>query len=385
MAAHLHRCVVCHSRKPADEFPRGLNGNTHITITCHTCLGQVSNTRELLSELGRSMRTRPMTRTSTAAVDGDSERAQRAHKRKREDFPLAPPKKRKPSVPLPTYATCLVCDEEKEASAFPSRRIQRGWYMKSDIAKGGDCPNSCMNHLGFTRSTFRWRTAPTCKACITMWLTASLDSGAVNLSCPDERCRQKWAPEIVQIYLDQRSFDFYCDDAFTTWVAEQRDMVHCPKCNELQISGVERAGYPHMECASCHERLCVICKVPWHKDMTCQDWYLAHASDAQKEEEKELIKSLVAEGARRCPHCALAVVKDGGCPSMRCTRCRRDFWWLVAEPVRAAGSAPGKPKELPHGWHNPYPDRGCEADMQKTAGPLPPLTTQVLPVVPPQY
>lgn len=50
---------------------------------------------------------------------------------------------------------------------------------------------------------------------------------------------------------------------------------------------------------------------------------------------------LVKEGARRCPSCSLAVVKDGGCPQMFCMNCNRGFWWETAELVTAA--PPKKP------------------------------------------
>ena len=33
------------------------------------------------------------------------------------------------------------------------------------------------------------------------------------------------------------------------------------------------------------------------------------------------------EGWRACPHCGIAIIKNGGCNNMRCAICLKVFWW----------------------------------------------------------
>jgi radical SAM protein with 4Fe4S-binding SPASM domain len=53
-----------------------------------------------------------------------------------------------------------------------------------------------------------------------------------------------------------------------------------------------------------------------HEGQTCSEYRWANVDDAKSKEELQALKNLQKQGAKRCPHCALAVIKDGGCPSV---------------------------------------------------------------------
>jgi len=106
------------------------------------------------------------------------------------------------------------------------------------------------------------------------------------------------------------------------------------------------------------------CKVEWHKDLTCQEYRLKHVDEGHSKDEIRTLKVLEKQNARRCPHCSLAVIKDGGCPSMICTHCHRGFWWESAELVRATAlkKTRSTKKVEPHPpWYQPQP---CEVDAE---------------------
>ena len=79
--------------------------------------------------------------------------------------------------------------------------------------------------------------------------------------------------------------------------------------------------------------MCVSCNVEWHKGQNCQEYRWANVDDAKSKEELQALKNLQKQGARRCPHCSLAVIKDGGCPSMWCIHCNRAFWVRTSQCI----------------------------------------------------
>ncbi|RDI89983.1 hypothetical protein Vi05172_g729 [Venturia inaequalis] len=96
--------------------------------------------------------------------------------------------------------------------------------------------------------------------------------------------------------------------------------------------------------------------------MTRQEYRLQNVGEAQSKEETATLKMLQKQKARRCPHCSLAVIKDGGCPSMNCIHCNRGFWWESTELVRATLYKKTRSKEKvqePPPWYQNLP---CEID-----------------------
>jgi hypothetical protein len=187
------------------------------------------------------------------------------------------------------------------------------------------------------------------------------------LGCLDENCSARWdATEYIAKYLSTADFNRFSNLLFETFVVTNKGIQYCinKDCRAPALVETNRPGYPQLECFECKIRVCMNCKVEWHKDLTCQEYRLKNIPEAQSKEEIETLKVLQKQKARRCPHCSLAVVKDGGCPSMSCTHCHRGFWWESAELVRATALKTTRASakvEPPPPWYQP---QACEIDAE---------------------
>jgi IBR domain, a half RING-finger domain len=313
----LRNCPVCRHRKPTDAYPLAQPGLNNIRIaSCSDCF-------ELLSDLAKThirrhtidrhheslttinaLATRKRTRNK-ATSDGITHDAAvpsrllgRRKRRKLSPWSKVKKHKREP-VRIPEQATCRICVEDKPASEFATSR--------------SDLPSKCYKHLNLLSSN-----GAVCKACISASLASALDlKGADRAGCLD--CDHVWDAVYVQRYLSHDGFSKYAEQMFHTFIATHKDIVYCPvpSCLGGGIIDMLRPGYPQLECSECKARICGVCKVRWHAGSTCQEWREQHglADDA---EEGKLLNKLARQDARRCSHCQLAVLKDGGCDNMYC-------------------------------------------------------------------
>jgi hypothetical protein len=253
-------------------------------------------------------------------------------KRRGEDYPLKTKKSRRISTAAtsrsqqPKEANCRICLEDKAVSEFPKppngkfhKTNPNLLYFQPPQPVAGDVPLSCVEHLTVDRKN---KQGPVCKECIANSLSASLDlKPAEQIGCLDENCNAVWdSTDHVTRYLSSEDFLRYSELLFQTFVATNKMVKYCinKDCNAPALVDTTRPGYPQLECFECKKRHCMNCAVEWHTDMTCQEYRLKNVDEAQSKEEIDTLKVLQKQKARRCPHCSLAVIKDGGCPSMIC-------------------------------------------------------------------
>jgi IBR domain, a half RING-finger domain len=255
----------------------------------------------------------------------------RKRKRRREDYPLRANKARKTSTgptlryQQPKEANCRICLEDKAVSEFPEapsgKYVQNLniFHYQAPKLEVADIPMSCVEHLAVNRKN---KKGPVCKECITNSLSASLDlKPAEQLGCLDENCNAVWdSTDHITRYLSTADYSRYSELLFQTFVATNKMVKYCinKECGAPAMVDTTRPGYPQLECYECKVRHCMNCSVEWHTDMTCQEYRLKNVDEAQSKEEIDTLKVLQRQKARRCPHCSLAVIKDGGCPSMTC-------------------------------------------------------------------
>jgi hypothetical protein len=248
----------------------------------------------------------------------------RKRKRRGEDYPLKLKKARKAStgpVVKPTEANCRICLEDKARSEFPKAppKTKYNRYWPPPRLTPGDVPQSCVTHLTIHG---RNKKGPVCKECIGNSLSASLDlKPAEQLGCLDENCNAVWdSTDHVTRYLETGDLTRYSELLLQTFVVTNKMIRHCinKDCGVPALVDTTRPGYPQLECYECKARQCMNCEVAWHTDMTCQEYRLNNVDEARSKEEITTLKVLQKQKARRCPHCSLAVIKDGGCPSMIC-------------------------------------------------------------------
>ncbi|QDS68093.1 hypothetical protein FKW77_010073 [Venturia effusa] len=302
-------------------------------------------------------------------------------KRRGEDYPLKSRKARKGTAEKyvqPQELTCRICLEHKPLSEYPKaaggrRKITdpiRPWLPPK--LPPGEVPQSCAKHLSISR----WnKQGAVCKECIGNSLSASLDLKPVeSLGCLDEHCDAVWdSTDHVIPYLSMEDTTRYSELLFRTFTATNKMIKHClnKECGVAAWVDTDRPGYPQLECHACKVRHCMNCSVAWHTEMTCQEYRLKNVDEVRSTEETATLKMLQKQKARRCPHCSLAVIKDGGCPSMICIHCNRAFWWEEAELVRATPlrrtRTKKKVRNVPPWYRNPPCEIDGEAERARLA------------------
>jgi hypothetical protein len=298
-------CALCGLRKLEAEYPISENGSS-ILVTCNECLrnvdaGSQQTLLEGIEATGRS-------------------------KRKRESTTRRLPvkKAKKTREPPAETAECRVCADIKHRDDFPKPtkkpKSSLNPFSRPVEPKVLDIPASCASHLCIRKAN---KAGPICKECIGKSLAGSLSYKSANdVGCPDEKCGQAWdTTDYVVHYLSTEDFTTFSDKLFDTYIKTNKRMYLC-KNSSCQGGGIvdmyasANKGFPNMECPECKMRQCFNCGVPWHANQTCQEYQLEHQKRSKEEEES--LKSLAKEGARRCTHCAYAVIKIDGCPNMHC-------------------------------------------------------------------
>jgi hypothetical protein len=93
-------------------------------------------------------------------------------------------------------------------------------------------------------------------------------------------------------------------------------------CGSGQIhdGGVQQ---PIVKCAVCASKTCFSCKVPWHADMTCDEWTLSRPPTSTSDEasteillrrarELRASKETIERTTKPCPKCKWNIEKNGG-------------------------------------------------------------------------
>ena len=368
-----HRCPVCGSSKPHTEYPLQIRGTARHVVTCTDCLksaGILENDDDRMPELdahptrqyqgngGDDRARRGNVIALQPAVDADPvpddaagetdmpdareeggveaeephTQPKRRTKRRRATKNYFTPRKRvrKPTQPPPTEFTCRICVEEKPIDDFIP--WQSTHIFRMDLLHA---PPFCIPHLSRPQNARPYK-EPICKECISRTFVAALETvGAERIVCPDESCQLRWDPRYVLRFLPRTLHEAYNEDLFALFWSRAYK-VTCPTegCGVAAYVDHQRTpGFPHVECHKCETRICALCLVPWHTNLTCQQYRQKNYTEVMESEEMKTLRALAKQGAKRCPRCQMAIEKDGGCDSMYCQHCEKYFDWARAEPV----------------------------------------------------
>ncbi|XP_019194897.1 PREDICTED: uncharacterized protein LOC109188733 [Ipomoea nil] len=171
-----------------------------------------------------------------------------------------------------------------------------------------------------------------CISCMKQHIEVKLLHGVVPV-CPHEGCNSELridsckkilTPKLINI-LYQRIKEASIPDG---------EKVYCPypKCSEL-MSKDEVWEYSRRAvvgsilingarmCTKCKNQFCINCKVPWHDNMSCNEYKRSHPSPP----EDVKLKSLAAKNLwRQCVKCNHMIELAAGCYHMTC-RCGYEF------------------------------------------------------------
>jgi len=179
-----------------------------------------------------------------------------------------------------------------------------------------------------------------CRKCLESHIEMSINDNNISfqnknfgIKCPQENCEKllenyeitQLVPKSIYEKLDIILRDFAIETA--------KDMNWCStnNCGNVIIKSKET---PMIFCYKCKYCWCSQCDVPWHADVTCQEYQTWKKNlKVKKLKEKTeyhtlLFEEWVKKNAKVCVSCGHAIQKNGGCNHMTCSRCRSQFCWL---------------------------------------------------------
>lgn len=270
----------------------------------------------------------------------------------------------KPRSPPPTHFTCRICISHLPASSFIRWVSASRWYREKLSV-----PMDCMPHLA--PNPARRRVDPVCLTCIGAFMAARLDThGARRVSegCVEPWCTTPWPWELVVRYFPPSRLEEYNLASFEHWRVDA-GLYTClrPGCGFVGVLETLTPGYPQVQCNECAFRACAQCVMPWHKGQTCAEVSAEAVMASMSDAEKETLALVQARDGKRCPNCQLVIEKDGGCSSMFCPGCQKNFNWDTAASV-VPGTKKALPVESGLGYWEPPRMTVCEVDgLERTA------------------
>ncbi|CAH9141527.1 unnamed protein product [Cuscuta epithymum] len=170
-----------------------------------------------------------------------------------------------------------------------------------------------------------------CSDCVCMYVDAKLQDNVSHIRCPVPGCQGCLDPLQCRPLLPKAVFDRW-GDALCEAVIEASDKFYCPfrDCSAL-LEDDEKAEIQESECPECRRLFCARCRVPWHSDISCQDFQSLNDTERQGED-LELMKFARGKDWKRCPSCRIFVDRISGCDFLSC-RCGCAFCYKCGAPA----------------------------------------------------
>ncbi|KAK4105430.1 hypothetical protein N658DRAFT_118884 [Parathielavia hyrcaniae] len=153
-----------------------------------------------------------------------------------------------------------------------------------------------------------------CKDCLKRWLQSDVKSGLWRdgLRCPVCRASLKWHD--VKRWVSHETFEHYDRLLLQRTLSKHPTFHAClsPACESGQIY---ETRCPQFDCVACGQSYCIDHCVPWHANVTCEEYddkSSLHAFAARASE------GFIRTATETCPHCQRRVIKAGGCDHITC-------------------------------------------------------------------
>ncbi|KAL2654082.1 hypothetical protein R1flu_022210 [Riccia fluitans] len=223
--------------------------------------------------------------------------------------------------------------EEEDVSASHRKASSSG-----EMDKMGDCP-ICLESI-LPVDTFRVNGCSHwfCKNCLNKHVDIRVKSNQVPVKCPQEcsnildidECQNILSPELLEAYAK----------GLTEASIPESERVFCPfpNCSSF-MSRLPTSAAPSSsttgvvestECMECHRLFCAECLVPWHADISC-DEYQKFPPDARNPEDIKFQRLAKLKRWQRCKKCRHMIEHVQGCYHITC-RCGYQFCYVCGEP-----------------------------------------------------
>ncbi|KAJ8376798.1 hypothetical protein SKAU_G00073780 [Synaphobranchus kaupii] len=238
-----------------------------------------------------------------------------------------------------------------------------------------DCGICFSQKLGSDCFRFRVCEHVYCVVCTCEYFKLLIREGAVQgLKCPQSQCSSEATPTQVKQLVGEELFSRYDRLLLQSSLDNMADITYCPRYMCATAVLVEPDNSSAI-CSSCRYTFCTLCRQGYHCPSPCMgteeretatdepnapyasvpkkeggirglwDDYETGSQERRKVLEKRygrhvlqngvennLSQSWLAGNTQKCPHCSANIQKDGGCNHMQCTKCHRNFVWVLPTP-----------------------------------------------------
>jgi len=164
-----------------------------------------------------------------------------------------------------------------------------------------------------------------CVECIQSWFVSLLNEND-PLKCPAAECQEANQDEIeppdhmdAWRILKNEDYIRYDKQLLQRMLVVTKDFQFCTKC---ESGGFISHSCSEVICVECEQVWCRDCRLPPHKDSTCEEFANVHLVD-----NAENLKCM-ADNCKKCRRCKAQIERDGGCSHMKCGQCKFEFcWW----------------------------------------------------------
>ncbi|CAA7046389.1 unnamed protein product [Microthlaspi erraticum] len=196
-----------------------------------------------------------------------------------------------------------------------------------------------------------------CSECVKRYIEVRLLERSV-LRCPHHRCKSKLSfgrcDHLLTAKLREMLEKRIKEDSIAV-----TERIYCPnpRCSALMsetemLKSTKKSGVRRC-CVQCIEPFCIHCKVPWHDNMSCDDYKRLHSDEPTTDDAK--LKALANQKRwRQCGKCQHMIELSKGCVRVRC-RCGHGFCYQCGAERCTHGHAfprppPPPPRPLPPGF-----------------------------------
>ncbi|CAA7036862.1 unnamed protein product [Microthlaspi erraticum] len=159
-----------------------------------------------------------------------------------------------------------------------------------------------------------------CSECVKRHLEVRLLEG-LAMTCPHDGCQSKLS-YINCIHLLTPKLKEFWRQKMREDLIPVAKRVYCPnpRCSALMSETELSISKPTDEamrfCVRCHNPFCISCKVPWHSNLSCEDYKSLHPNPTESERK---LKALANQKRwRQCGKCQNMVELSQGCVSVVC-------------------------------------------------------------------
>lgn len=199
-----------------------------------------------------------------------------------------------------TNQTCTVCMESKSLIYF------EGYY--DDECK----------HLNRT----------ICDSCMYDYIRANWNQHA-DIHCPE--CSIVLSHNAIKTILlnhnDMNLYERFVQFDFNRALEHNSEFIWCAHgCGSGQLNEGGSMNRT-VKCVNCQKLTCFKHRIPWHEDLTCEEYDMPCRQGQQHASER-----WIHTNTKDCPKCLSHIEKNEGCDHMTCWKCKHEFCWECLAP-----------------------------------------------------